>query len=157
LNQKVKKGSLDLFFSVFDKNTVALLTMLKEFNPNLHFLITEKDKNFDAKYGQAEVEEGLRGVCVQKYYPEKFWDYLICRSKNIYSAYWEDCLGQGADVLRVKSCARGTEGENLLRENTSLNKQLQIASGPSYLLDNREIFSSRGVPDKETFRKVLKR
>jgi hypothetical protein len=156
LNQKAKKGNFDLFFSIFEKDATSLLTMIKEFNPSLHFLTAEKSDGFDAQNGIYEEEEYLRAVCVQKYHPEKFWDYLICRSKNIKSAYWDDCLGP-ADGQIVKTCARGAEGVNLLRENTSLNKQLQIYSGPSYLLNNQEIFSSRGVPPKEELRKVLKR
>ena len=156
LNQVPKPGTLDLFFSIFDKDAFLLLTTLEEFNPVLHFLTVENDKSFDAKGGDSEVEEYLRGVCVQKYFPEKFWDYLICRSKNIHSCYWEDCL-VGVDALRIKSCARGPEGINLLRENISLNKQLQISSGPTYLLDNHLIFSSRGVPAKEELKKILKK
>ena len=157
LKQKVKSGNFDLFFSLFENDASLLLTTLQEFNPVLHFLTAEKDKVFDAKYGAPEVQEDLRAVCVQKYYPKKFWDYLICRSKDIRSSYWEDCLGGGVDALAIKSCARGQEGIDLLRENTDLNKQLQISSGPSYLLDNREIFSSRGVPPKEVFKKILKK
>ena len=156
LNQKAKKGSFDLFFSIFEKDATALLTMIREFNPSLHFLTLDKNDDFDAQKGIPEEEEYLRAVCVQKYYPDKFWDYLICRSKNIKSAYWDDCL-VGLNTQSVKACARGPEGINLLKENTSLNKQLQIHSGPSYLLDNQEIFSSRGVPPKEELRKVLKR
>ncbi|MDP2927774.1 MAG: hypothetical protein Q8N80_03115 [Candidatus Omnitrophota bacterium] len=156
LNQKPKNGNFDLFFSIFQKDAALLLTTIKEFNPSLHFLTAEKNEDFVAQNGISEVEEYLRAVCVQKYYPEKFWDYLICRSKNIRSCYWEDCLS-GVDALGIKSCARGAEGINLLRENISLNKKLQISSGPSYLLDNREIFSSRGVPGKEELRKILKR
>ena len=155
LKREVKRGNFDLFFSIFDKDTDLLLTTLKEFDPRLHLLLIEKDGNFRAKNGIAEVEESLRAVCVQKYYPQKTWDYLICRSKNIHSSYWEDCLG-GVDVSKVKSCARTAEGINLLRENISLSKQLQISSGPGYLLNNQEIFSSRGVPGKEEFRKILK-
>jgi 5'-nucleotidase len=156
LNQKLKKGNFDLFFSMFGKDTALLLPIIKEFNPSIHFLATQKNEDFDAKGGIPEVEENLRAVCVQKYYPEKFWDYLICRTKNILSSYWEDCLG-GLNDSQVKSCARGAEGARLLRENISLNNQLQIFSGPSYLLENREIFSSRGVPAKEELKKVLKR
>jgi 5'-nucleotidase len=156
LNQKARPGNFDLFFSLFEKDAAALLTTVKEFNPSLHFLTAEKNESFDAKHGITEVEEYLRSACVQKYYPEKFWDYLICRSKNIRSSYWEDCLN-GVDEAGVKSCARGAEGINLLRENTSLNKQLQISSGPSYLLDNQEIFSSRDVLPKEKLRKILKK
>ena len=156
LNQKVKKGNFDLFFSIFDKDANSLLTLVKEFNPSLHFLAVEKNEGFDAKNGVFEVEECLRSVCVQKYYPEKAWDYLICRSKNIRSGYWEDCLS-GSDALSIKSCARGQEGINLLRENTSLNKQLQISSGATYLLENQEIFSSQVVPSKEELSKILKK
>jgi len=156
LHQKEKKGNFDLFFSLFEKDAALLLTTVKEFNPRLHFLTVEQDEGFVAKNGIPETEEYLRSACVQKYYPEKFWDYLICRSRNIRSSYWEDCLG-GVDSLRIKSCAIGKEGINLLRENTSLNKQLQIFSGPSYLLDNQQIFSSRGVPAKEELRKILKK
>ena len=156
LNQKAKKGNFDLFFSIFEKDSTLLLITLKEFNPSLHFLSSEKNEGPDDFNGLPEEEEYLRSVCVQKYYPEKFWDYLICRSKHIKSAYWEDCLG-GLDAQTVKTCARGSEGITLLRENTSLIKQLQIASGPSYLLDNQEIFSSRAVPSKDEFRKILKK
>jgi len=156
LNQKPKPGNFDLFFSIFDKDAALLLTTVREFNPSLHFLANEQNEGFEAKNGIYEVEEYLRAACVQKYYPEKFWDYLICRSRNIQSSYWEDCLS-GLDFSGVKSCARGAEGINLLRENISLNKQLQIPSETSCLLDNQEIFSFRGVLDKEEFRKILKR
>lgn len=156
LKQKIQPGNFDLFFSLFEKEAALLLATLQEFNPVLHFLTHEKDNSFDAKYGAPEVQEYLRAVCVQKYYPKTFWDYLICRSKDIRSSYWEDCLG-GSDALMIKSCARGKEGIGLLRENTNLNKQLQISSGPSYLLHNREVFSSRGVPSKEVFKKILKK
>ncbi|MCX5694070.1 MAG: hypothetical protein NT014_02870 [Candidatus Omnitrophica bacterium] len=156
LNRPPEIGNFDLFFSMFDKDVFLLLTTLKEFNPVLHFLAAEGDKGFEAKYGAAEVEESLRGVCVQKYHPERFWDYLICRSKNIHSSYWEDCLGR-TNTLKVKNCARGQEGINLLRENTSLNKELQVFSGPSYLVNNQEIFSSRGVPAKEELKNILKK
>jgi len=156
LNQELKPGNFDLFFSIFQKDAALLLTRLKEFNPSLHFLTVDKDKSFEAKYGAAEVEEYLRGVCVQKYNPGKFWDYLICRSKNISSTYWEDCLS-ATDASSVKSCARGPEGIRLLRENIKLNNELQIMFGPTYLLDNQEVFSSLAVPGKEELKKILKK
>ncbi|MHB8154593.1 MAG: bifunctional UDP-sugar hydrolase/5'-nucleotidase [Candidatus Omnitrophota bacterium] len=156
LNQTQKKGNFDLFFNLFEKDATLLLTRMKEFKPSLHFLATENDQVLPGKNVVSDEEEYLRAVCVQKYYPEKFWDYLICRSEHIKSAYWEDCLG-GLDAQSVKTCARGPEGASLFRENTSLNKQLKIYFGPSYLLNNQEIFSSRGVPGKEELRKILKK
>jgi hypothetical protein len=143
-------------FAFHGWSNTTVLASFKEFNPVLHFIAAENDKGFAAQYGTPEVEEYLRGVCVQKYYPEKFWDYLTCRAKNIHSSYWEDCLAQ-ADATKIKNCARGAEGVSLLKENINLNKDLQISSGPTYLLDNQIIFASQGVPDKEEFKKILKR
>jgi len=156
LNRKKKEGSLDLFFNIFGKDADKLLSVTKDFKPNLHFLAIENGQGFEAKNGVSEVEEYLRGVCVQKYYPKEFWDYLICRSKNIKSSYWDNCIS-GVDLARIKSCALGVEGVKLLRENISLNKELQIMFGPTYLLNNQEVFSSREVPDKEELRKIIKK
>jgi len=156
INRQIKKGSLDLFFSIFDKDAAELLSVLREFNPNLHFLAVEKNLGFDAKNGSFEIEEYLRGVCVQKYYPQKFWDYLICRAKNISSSWWEDCLNE-TDVLKIKTCARDSEGALLLKENIVLNKEVQVMFGLNYLLDNYQMFSSRGVPNKEELRKIIKK
>ena len=156
LNRQKKQGSFDLFFSPFAKDAGQLLEATAEFKPNLHFLVVEKVGGFEAENGIFEIEECLRAGCVQKYYPEKFLDYLICRSKNINSSYWEDCLST-ADSAKIKTCARGDEGIKLLQENISLGKELQISTGPSYLLNNYEIFSSRGVPGKEELRKIIKK
>ncbi len=154
--RKAKKGNLDLFFSMFEKDAAQLLAVTKEFNPHLHFLAVETKDGFDAKNGGFEVEEYLRALCVKKYYPQKSWDYLGCRAKNINSSWWEDCLS-GADAFKVKTCARGPEARSLLKENISLTKELEVMSGPVYLLDNHQIFSSRGVPDKEELKKIIKK
>ena len=157
LERKNIKGRLDLFISLYDKNTLALLDMLKEFNPIVHFLAVEKAKdNFAAKDGNLEVEEYLRSVCVQKYYPANFWDYISCRGEFINTSWWQDCLNK-LDTNKIMVCAQGEEGKELLRENINLNKELQIISGPAYLLDNQEIFGSQGVPKKEEFKKIIKR
>ena len=91
LQRKRIKGKLDLFISLYEKNTTNLLDIIKEFNPAVHFLAIEQDKGFEAARGNLEVEEYLRSVCVQKYYPENFWDYISCRAKNINSSWWQDC------------------------------------------------------------------
>lgn len=156
LGRQKEKGRLDVFFSLFEKETNQFLAQIKEFAPQLHFLAIEKGNSFDAKDGPFETEEYLRGVCVQKYYPAKFWDYLDCRSKNANSSWWEDCLS-GVELSKIKTCARGPEGAKLLKENIALGENLQIMFGPVYLLNNYEIFSSSGVIDKEELRKIIKK
>jgi len=155
LNRENKKGKIDLFMSLFDESAGELLDNIKEFNPEIHFLTAEQKENeFNAVNGNLEVEEYLRAVCVQKYYPDSFFGYIRCRSRHKNSSWWEDCLDSGLDTDKVKTCAKD-EGKSLLRENIRLNKELSIMFGPTYLMDNQEIFSSRQPPKKEEFKKIF--
>lgn len=157
LGRKEIKGKLDLFLSLFQKDTPLLLERIKGFQPQAHFLAFENpDGNFETKGGALETEECLRSVCVEKYYPAKFWDYISCRAKSINTSWWQDCL-DNADTDKITACARGEEGKRLLRENISLNRQLKISVGPAYLFDNQKVFASRGVPTNEELKRILKR
>jgi hypothetical protein len=150
------KGKLDLFISLYDKGTAGLLDAIKDFKPTVHFLALVSADRVEAAAGVTEAEECLRAVCVQKYYPEIFWDYISCRAKSINSSWWEDCLGK-FDSGAIKFCSRSPEGVFLLNDNTALNKELQVMFGPAYLLDNVEIFSTQGEPSKKELEKILRR
>ena len=158
LNRKKINGKLDLFISLYGKDTPQLLEMIRDFNPALHFLAVEQKDGFDAARGSPEAEEYLRCVCVAKYYPKIFFDYLICRAKNLNTSWWEDCLANlNLDINKIKACARGEEGRGLLRENIGLNKEFKVMFGPTYVLDNQVIFGMEGVPTKEAFKKLIER
>lgn len=150
------KGKLDLFISPFTQESLGILNAIKEFNPVVHFPAIVNGDKISVALGNPEAEEDLRSVCVQKYYPELFWDYLTCRAKNIGSTWWEDCAVK-MDPAKIKACARGPEGPGLLKENASLARELKIMYGPAYLLENNQIFSSKGAPSKEELRKIIKK
>lgn len=156
LDRPVIEGKLDLFMSLYTRDSFKLLDTLKEFSPAIHFLVKEEEGIFSAALGLSDVEESLRSVCVEKYYPGYFWQYISCRAKNFESSWWDNCL-EKLDTQVIKDCATAAEGKNLLRENIALNKELEVMHGPAYLLDNREIFASVEVPTKEEFRKIIKR
>jgi len=155
LDREKKPGRLDIFLSLFDPDSKVLLDLIKEYNPNIHFLAVFDDKGFDAAKGLVEVEEYKRSLCVQKYYPNEFWHYISCRAGNIGSSWWQDCVG-GVDENKISVCARSKEGEDLLKENIRLNKELKVLLGPVYLLNNQEVFSTQGAPTKKELKKILK-
>ncbi len=156
LNRKREKGRLDLFVSLYDRNISGILEVLKGFDPQIHFLAAEKDNKFWVKNGEPELEDCLRGACVKKYYPDYFWKFISCRGKNIESSWWQDCL-EGADPQKIKACAQGQEGRELLKENIRLNRDLEVINGPTYLIENQDIYSSRGIPDKEEIKRLFKK
>lgn len=155
LNRPKEQGRIDVFMSLYDKYMEDWLKLLKEYNPIVHFLAVKKNGEFSSAHGDAEIEENLRCVCIQKYYPERFWDYIICRAHNIQSTWWEDCA-VGVDTAKIKYCAQSEEGKKLLEDNLSLNKEIEVMFGPAFLLDNNQAFVSQGMPTKEELRKVLK-
>jgi hypothetical protein len=159
LGREVVKGNLDLFISLFGKNTKASLDSVKDFNPSVHFLIFEKDGAFTAAKGKPEIEESLRSVCVKKYYPASFFDYIGCRAENVDSSWWQDCsdAAAGMDTVKITACARGEEGSRLLKENIRFNREAEVVAGQTYILDNVEAFSVEGVPTKEDLKKVIKK
>jgi 5'-nucleotidase len=154
--RKKEKGRLDLFISLYDKGSAELLKVIAEFNPAIHLVAIHNAGKFDAPKGSPEIEEDLRAVCVKKYHPGLFTGYITCRAENILSSWWDDCL-KGVDYAKIKSCARSAEGEQLLEENIRINSELKVMFGPTYLLDNQEVFSSKGVPTKDELKKILKR
>ncbi|MFA6383959.1 MAG: hypothetical protein WCY10_01155 [Candidatus Omnitrophota bacterium] len=154
LGREPIKNRIDVFLSLNDPNISTLLNMLEEFDPQIHFLAVHKDGQLAAMKGTAELEEMRRGVCVKKYYPAYFWNYLSCRGRDIESSWWQDCVG-GLDPAVIKTCAQGQEGLDLLERNIALNEELQILSGPTYVVNNQNIFSSQQPPSKEEFRKIF--
>ncbi len=155
LNRKKQEGKIDLFISLYYKDAAALLENIRSYNPAVHFLAIKNKGGFEAVNGPPEAEEYLRSACVQKYYPQIFWDYIICRAKKISSSWWDKCA-EGIDAAKIRNCAMGPEGAGLLEANSALNQELKVMFGPTYLMDNQQIFSSLGAPSKEELKKIFK-
>ena len=95
---------------------------------------------FRSLHGDPEVEEGIRQVVMMAYYPDRFFEYLTLRNKDIYFSNWKRCASQaGMDPARIEAAASGTEGEALFRENIRRANQLGINASPTLLVNGREI------------------
>jgi hypothetical protein len=150
------KGNIDLFINLYNKGSSEIINAVKGLKPQVHFLLTEETNKPDELRQVFEVEEYSRALCVQKYYPQKFWDYLSCRSKNINTSWWDDCA-KGIDYNIIKSCAGSSEAKNLWSDNIKLSSELDIRFGPVYLVNNQEIYSSgKDAPTEEELKKVFK-
>lgn len=165
INREKIPHRLDVFFDIGTKNTVKILDMLealkdkrKDIDIHINFLaIKDPATGFIAKGGKYEVEEYLRSACINKYYPDKIWYYLSCRFADIESSWWDDCISKiGMDPLKIKGCAQTQEGKSLLEEFTKLTEELEVVFGPTFVINNQEIFSSDGVPTVEEMEKLFR-
>ena len=112
---------------------------------DLHFIANDNgDGTFSALHGQTEVDGNIRQSCIEKYYPTKFIDYILCQTDHFQDleSTWESCASQnGISTEAIKNCAEGEEGKQLLRENIKLTNELNIGSSPTWFANNRYQFS----------------
>ena len=138
----------------------AVKEVLDNFKGDIHFDVhyiantDSNDKNaaITSMHGPAEVDEDIRELCVMKNYKKdyKFMDYILCRNKNIRDANWKECTGSnGIDTKKIEVCSTGDEGKKLLREDIEIAKGLNVGGSPTWLANNKTIFS--GV-DAETIK-----
>jgi len=116
-------------------------------NLSLHFIANDLGNgSFSSLHGANEVAEDLRQVCIMKYYPAKFLDYLTCVDNDYTNAgsAWEGCASSSQmDTNTIRQCSTGAEGSGLLSENIQRTKALQIDSSPTIYLDNKPYTGGR--------------
>lgn len=163
IDRKIILKSLDVFMGTKGKDLEGILSVLKELQAkhkevkvDIHFLAIEGKDGFSVPGGLSELEEDIRQACVRHYYPDKFWDYALCRARNQESSWWDLCAAQfDIDSQTIKKCSLSGQGIDYLRENIVLNKELEIAAGPTFLVNNYEVFALKGVPKLEDLEKRL--
>jgi len=113
---------------------------------SVNFIATETSPGvFQSLHGQGEVDENLREICAAKYYKDnyKYMDYILCRNKAITNTAWESCAtSNGMDAAKIKACAEGSEGKQLLSQNVKIAEQLAIGGSPTFLVNNKKTFNA---------------
>ena len=150
--RKEIKAKLDVFVMSQCPFGVKALDALKEvidafkdeITLEVHFIATEEGDGFKALHGQPEVDENIRELCAITHYGAdyKYMDYIWCRDKNIRSAEWLPCVETaGMDADKMKACADGDEGKDLLRKDIKIAQALGFSASPTWLANNKHKFS----------------
>ncbi len=161
--QRIPKR-LDVFFDLQNESLPKVFTLLKTFKEkhkdidvHINFLAVQaKDGTLLSRGGVPEIEEFSRIACIDDLEPPKVFDYVICRSSQRESSWWDACVVQlKIDPSKIKKCALSSKGKESLLEHTKLTQELEIASGPTFIVDNKEIFAIVNVPSLEELEKVV--
>jgi 2-hydroxychromene-2-carboxylate isomerase len=92
-------------------------------------------------HGEEELEEDLRQICAQKYYPKgyQYMDYVWCRNKDIKNPDWKPCAAEARiDAAAIEKCSTAQEGLDLLKADAELAKKLGFTGSPSFLINNKK-------------------
>jgi hypothetical protein len=95
--------------------------------------------SIDSLHGPSEAKEDLQQICINKYYPEKYWSYISTFNEQCYPL-WQNGTALAScrkntlsalsiDSAKIDSCAQGTEGITLLKtDETGAGKDGATAS-----------------------------
>jgi hypothetical protein len=104
-------------------------------------------------HGLPEAQEDLRQLCIQKNYPQKFWDYLESFNTRCYSlsqnssslnACWRNTTaGLGMDTAAIETCATGSDGLGMLMEDEKNANQDGATASPTLFINGMKYSGAR--------------
>ncbi|MDP2923231.1 MAG: hypothetical protein Q8O30_05865 [Candidatus Omnitrophota bacterium] len=132
---------IDLFLNPYEQNVENILKDLLNFNKDnkvdlqIHLIIPKESA---AGYPEEELKMAL---AVKKLFPEKFFDYLMLRIKDIKKTSCTDSLGAlGLDYKKIMELSKSKDIEGLVKDNNKLAQELGVAEGNVLLINNNRIF-----------------
>ena len=117
----------------------------------LRFIVNEKEastKNtsgeiaFTSLHGDPELIENKRQMVIAELYPDKLFDYLLCRADHLHGA-WVNCANDvGLDVGRIAQAVEAEKTTMQLLEEVQRTKELNVRGSPTLVIDGRIIDGS---------------
>ncbi len=156
LEREYISNRVDVFASLYDDNLYSVLGRLRQIcenyslSLNFHPFAFKKDGVFIAKGGIPELEEIERLIVLKQLYPDKFWDYLIARTKNVRSSWWPLLFEEmQMDYRKVKDFLEKNPADSFLEEECNLSVDLGVNNGIGILIGNKMLFRILSIEGKE--------
>jgi len=107
----------------------------------------------DSLHGMPEAKEDLQQVCINKYYPEKFWAYLDTFNKECYPS-WQNATALAScrknmaaalsiDSDKIDTCAQGPEGLTMLRADETASAKDGATASPMLFINGVKYSGAR--------------
>lgn len=98
---------------------------------------------FRSLHGDREIAEGIRQTVVMSLYPDRFWDYILCRNKSGIATDWRVCATQvNMDADKIADLSESDAGEALFAENIRRANLLGINASPTLRINGRDVRTS---------------
>lgn len=127
-----------------DQKRFKFLTLKRdEENPTLLYIGPPQGERviFKSPGGLKEIQEDIRQLCINKYYPEEYLDYLLCINESLSEKNgaidWSPCLSEDMDHRMIETCTNSNEGMEMLLMDVELIEELGISIPPAFLINNR--------------------
>ena len=98
---------------------------------------------FRSLHGDREIAEGIRQTVVMSLYPDRFWDYILCRNKSGIATDWRVCAKEvNMDADKIAELSESDAGETLFAENIRRANLLGINASPTLRVNGHDVRTS---------------
>ena len=101
-----------------------------------------EDIRFTSLHGETELIENKRQMVIAELYPDKLFDYLLCRADHLQEA-WVNCAKDvGLDVGRIAEAVEAEKVTLELVDEIQRKNELNVKGSPTLVIDGRIIHGS---------------
>ncbi len=105
-------------------------------------------------HGVNEVKQDVRELCVYKYYPQKYWDYVYnidreCNVGDINTCWQGPAKKLGISLNKIEKCAKD-EGLKLLANEVALDKKYNVVGSPTLIINGVQYEGGRAPENYKT-------
>ncbi|MBN2361549.1 MAG: hypothetical protein JXR83_19005, partial [Deltaproteobacteria bacterium] len=116
----------------------------------IDYIGDNKDGNLNSMHGADEVLGDKLQLCAIKHAPARWMDFLVCQNKNMkeVTKNWESCAKElQLDGTKIKACADGDEGKQLLTASFAKAQQKGARGSPTMFIAGKPYSGRRGPND----------
>ncbi|MFA4819603.1 MAG: thioredoxin domain-containing protein [Candidatus Aenigmatarchaeota archaeon] len=96
-------------------------------------------------HGINEAMEDLRQLCIMKYYPDKYWSYLMNINENCYpnsrdatalDACWKAAAqNQSIDASKIDTCSKSQESLDMMKLDEAAAQKYDVSGSPTLIIN----------------------
>jgi len=114
----------------------------------------DAESKYCSMHGIQEVHQDVRELCVQKYQPDKLWNFVTqinatCGAGNADTCWEAVATKAGVNVSKIKTC-QNNEATTLLADELALNTKYGIQGSPTLLVNETEFSGDRSAEGYKT-------
>ncbi len=109
-------------------------------NIEVHYIVSREGDKYTSLHGDQELNQDIREICVKKYQPDKFWDFVLAANEkatyqDIDSKWEEIAKSVGVEVTKVKECQE-KEYKSLLDAEIALAEKYGASGSPTLVIND---------------------
>jgi len=139
-----KKAEIGLNYVIYDNYAQAMNASFDEY-------CLDKEEQYCSMHGRGEINQDVREICLSKYQPDKFWQFVEkinskTNSSNVDGQWKAIAQELKINVATIEKCEKN-EAKTLLQKEVELNRKYGVQGSPTLIINEVEYQGGRTSED----------